>query len=73
MTTLEAANTQINADDSLNAIVERFPQALPALRRFGLDLCCGGALPLSVAAQHHGLDLDELMAALRVAAEEQGP
>jgi iron-sulfur cluster repair protein YtfE (RIC family) len=59
----------IIAEDQLNAIVARYPQTLPILQQFGLDTCCGGALPLQAAAQHHGLDLAKLLAALRSAAE----
>jgi regulator of cell morphogenesis and NO signaling len=63
-------NVTIDAADSLNAIVARYPQALPVLKRFGLDTCCGGALPLRTVVQHHDLDLDELIAALHTALEE---
>jgi regulator of cell morphogenesis and NO signaling len=59
----------LTTEDTLNAIVARYPQALPVLQRFGLDTCCGGALPLHTAAQHHGLDLSEVVAALRAALE----
>lgn len=37
--------------------------AAPAAR-FGIDVCCGGELPLAVAAEHHGVDLDRLLDAL---------
>jgi len=66
--TLDAPIT-IMADDQLNTIVARYPQTLPVLQQFGLDTCCGGALPLHTAAQHHGIDLAELLAALRTEAE----
>ena len=59
----------IGPEDTLNAIVARFPQTLPVLQRFGLDTCCGGALPLHTAAQHHGLDVAELVADLRAEVE----
>jgi regulator of cell morphogenesis and NO signaling len=59
----------IIAEDTLNAITARYPQTLPVLQRFGLDTCCGGALPLQTAAQHHGLDLAEVVAALRAEVE----
>ncbi len=59
----------IIAEDTLNAIVARYPQTLPALQRLGLDTCCGGALPLQTAAQHHRLDLAEVLAALRAEVE----
>ena len=59
----------ITAEDTLNIIIARFPQTLPVLLQFGLDTCCGGALPLHTAAQHHDLDLAEVVAALRAAIE----
>jgi iron-sulfur cluster repair protein YtfE (RIC family) len=62
----------IAADDTLNAIVARYPQALSVLQRFGLDTCCGGALPLRIAAQHHDLDLADILSALRAAISEDG-
>jgi regulator of cell morphogenesis and NO signaling len=64
----ETATVSIGADDPLNAIVARYPDTLPTMQRFGLDTCCGGALPLRTAAEHHGLDLAALIAALRLAA-----
>jgi hypothetical protein len=60
---------EITSDDPLNLIVERYPQTLAVLQHFGLDTCCGGALPLQTAAQHHALDLAEVLATLRAAAE----
>ena len=59
----------LNSEDTLNAIVAHYPHTLPVLQRFGLDTCCGGALPLHTAAQHHGLDLAEVVAALRAELE----
>ena len=57
--------------DTLNMIVVRYPQALPVLQQFGLDTCCGGALPLSTAVEHHGLNLEEVRAALQRAIEDE--
>lgn len=65
-------NPSIIATDSLNAIIARYPQALSVLHRFGLDTCCGGALPLNTAAQHHGLNVDEVLNALCSATKEVG-
>lgn len=62
----------ITPDQPLNAIISAYPQALPILQRFGLDTCCGGAIPLEVAAKHHGLVLAEILRALQSAnAEDQ--
>lgn len=33
-------------------------------RRFGLDTCCGGELPLATAAEHHDVELERLLEAL---------
>ena len=58
----------IAAENTLNTIVARYPETLPVLQSFGLDTCCGGALPLRTAAEHHDLDLEALLAALHAAA-----
>ena len=67
---LDTTNTTIVDTDALNTIVARHPQALQVLQHFGLDTCCGGALSLHLAVEHHGLDLEQVLAALRATAEE---
>ena len=69
MTTTESR--PIATTDTINAIVALYPAALPALQRFGLDTCCGGALPLATAAAHHGLDVQALLEALEALRREQ--
>lgn len=64
-TSLRTTHAPIAPTDALNLIVARYPQTLPVLQRFGLDTCCGGALPLHTAAEHHGLDLNQILVALR--------
>lgn len=59
----------LTGDDTLNQIVARYPETMEVFRRFGLDTCCGGALPLAVAAEHHGLPLATLLAALEAQLE----
>ena len=66
-------SAEISPEDTLNAIVARYPQTLGVLQRLGLDTCCGGALPLRTAAQHHGLAIAEVLAALRAEAERTAP
>ena len=68
----DTLDTPITAEETLNAIVARYPQALPALQRLGLDTCCGGALSLRDAAQHHGLAVEDVLRALRAASREGG-
>jgi iron-sulfur cluster repair protein YtfE (RIC family) len=69
---IEIRTPAITGDQPLNTIVANYPQTLPILQRFGLDTCCGGAIPLSIATEHHGLDLAQVLTALQAAtAEEQ--
>ena len=63
MTTMELR--PVATTDTINAIVARYPAALPVLQRLGLDTCCGGALPLATAAAHRGLDVQMVLEALR--------
>lgn len=70
MTTTNRQPKLITASDSLNTIVAHYPQTLPVMQRFGLDTCCGGSVALCVAARHHGLNINDLIVALRAAVEE---
>ncbi|HEY7066370.1 MAG TPA: DUF542 domain-containing protein [Chloroflexota bacterium] len=57
---------------TLHEVVQRYPAALGVFNARGLDTCCGGGLAVAAAAEHHGLDLAELLGALeRVAAEAE--
>lgn len=60
----ELTGFSIDLTTPLNRIVERHPPLLEVLSAFGLDTCCGGALPLETAARRHGIDPDELQRAL---------
>ena len=50
---------------TLNEISLIAPQALEVFARHGLDSCCGGAKPLALVCERHGLDLEALLAELR--------
>jgi iron-sulfur cluster repair protein YtfE (RIC family) len=50
---------------TLHELVRRLPGAREVLLGHGLDLCCGGDLPLREAARLHDLDLEALLRALR--------
>lgn len=52
------------ATTTVHEAMGRISGAGEVFRRFGLDTCCGGDLPLEEAARHHGVDLDRLLAAL---------
>ncbi len=59
-----STDRRITADLTLRDIVARRAGARKVLLDRGLDLCCGGDLPLAEAARLHGLDLAELLDAL---------
>jgi iron-sulfur cluster repair protein YtfE (RIC family) len=61
---------KIDPDVTLNQLVEAEPKVLPVLHRYGLDTCCGGALPLREAARRHELSLDEFLTELGLAVEQ---
>lgn len=50
-----------HAEMTLNEISTRWPRTLEVLARYGLDTCCGGALPVREAASRHGVDPAELL------------
>lgn len=60
----------INPNLTLNEVVRRYPAALGVFNAYGLDTCCGGALPIVEAARRHGLELSDLLAALEQVARE---
>ena len=58
----------IQPDETVNTVVQRYPDVLPILARAGIDTCCGGGLPIGKAAQAHGLTFEELLEQLRTVA-----
>ena len=59
----------IQRDDTVNAVVQRYPQVLPVLGRLGIDTCCGGGIAIGMAARAHGLTFEQLLEDLRTAVE----
>lgn len=57
---------------TLNEITSRWPATLEVLGRYGLDTCCGGALPLGEAAPKHGVDPDMVVRELNERLEGKG-
>jgi len=49
-------------DMTVRTILDRWPPARAVLAARGLDLCCGGAHPLRMAAQAHGLKPEAILA-----------
>lgn len=46
----------------IRVVVDRYPEAMPVLARYGIDLCCGGGHTIEEAATLHGLEPAELIA-----------
>lgn len=59
-------------DMTVRQILDRWPAAEAVLARRGLDLCCGGAHPLRMAAQAHGAAPDAVLAEVLAALAAQG-
>ena len=57
--------TTIAATMTLNEISLAAPRTLEVFARHGLDSCCGGAKPLALVCERHGLDVDEVLKQLR--------
>jgi regulator of cell morphogenesis and NO signaling len=55
-------------DTTVNDLLRRWPGAVATLNAFGIDACCGGAMPLREAAEEAGVALDELLAAIDLTA-----
>jgi regulator of cell morphogenesis and NO signaling len=46
---------------TVNEAIRRFPAMVAVFTNYGIDACCGGALPIGEAAQRHGVPLDALL------------
>ena len=64
-------NAQINKASTVDELTLRYPDTIAVFNRFGIDSCCGGAVPLVDAARRDGADFDELLAALQAAVEHR--
>ena len=66
MTTTTSA---VRAEMTVNEIIAAFPASVSVFRAWGIDACCGGALPLDIVAERHGHDLSRLLDELNRATE----
>lgn len=58
----------IGPDLTVNEAIRRFPATVAVFNDFGIDACCGGAVPLAEAAVRDGADPGALLEAVRAAA-----
>ena len=65
-------NRLIDPTSTVNDVLLRHPETAPVFNTFGIDSCCGGAVPLETVANRDGIDIDALLAALGSAVEGAG-
>lgn len=61
---------QLDPAQTINEIVARHPESIAVFNRFGMDTCCGGGVSVEEAARRDGLDVDQILSALRDAMEQ---
>ena len=64
---------EIPADLTVNEAIRLFPAAVAVFNHFGIDACCGGAVPVRDAALRDGADPDQVAAALLDAIRGEQP
>lgn len=57
----------VTGEQTVSEIAQRSTALREILHRHGVDLCCGGVHPLAMAAQAHGVDLQQILAELNAA------
>lgn len=65
------AQTSIDPTLSVNEIIRQWPAAIRVLNACGVDTCCGGAAPLSEAADEAGVPVSELQRRIAEAVAEE--
>ena len=62
--------TSLDPASTINDLVARYPATISVFNQFGMDTCCGGGVAVRDAVARHGLDLNEVLTALRVVVEQ---
>lgn len=52
---------------TVNELIREIPATVQVFNDFGIDACCGGAVPIREAAERDGADAEALLAALSAA------
>lgn len=58
----------VRLEQTVKEVLELHPATREIFVRHGLDRCCGGAHPIAMAAEAHGVNAEELLAELNQAA-----
>lgn len=62
--------THIPGDWTVNEAIAKCPQTIAVFNEFGIDSCCGGAVPIEIAAERDGVDRDVLLQRLNTVVSE---
>ena len=57
---------------TVNELIREFPATVQVFNDFGIDACCGGAVPVRDAAERDGADPTALLAALAALVQRVG-
>lgn len=49
---------------TVNELIRTFPETVQVFNAFGIDACCGGAVPVREAAERDGADVSAILEAL---------
>lgn len=61
---MEAIQDAIGAERLVNEVIRTHPATVEVFNRFGIDACCGGAVPIGEASVRDGADPVAVLAAL---------
>jgi regulator of cell morphogenesis and NO signaling len=56
-----ATTKTVTGEMTINEAIKERPETVAIFHRLGLDSCCGGGLPIRVAAERHVLDPEEVL------------
>lgn len=59
----------IPEDMTVNEVIRRYPDTVSVFNDFSIDGCCGGEVPVRVAALRDGADPDAVLEAILKAVE----
>jgi regulator of cell morphogenesis and NO signaling len=60
-------STPLDPTRTVHEIIVQHPETKAVFNRFGIDTCCGSAVPVSAAALREGIDVNAVLEALREA------
>lgn len=64
------ASVLIDDEITVNELIRQVPETVHVFNEFGIDACCGGAVPVREAAQRDGADVEAVLRALVEAMRE---